>query len=360
MTITRLSTRLLTGRLGRSWGAGVPHNHVVVVTVETDRGDRGTGFSWTPTIGARAVQALLENDIADFVRGRDEAPEPLWDALRNHLHEAGPGLATIAQAGLDLALWDLRARRSGASLATHLGPRRDDVAVYGSGVNLHYPLDELVEQVRGWVAAGFDSVKVKVGRPDLAEDVERISAVRDVLGPGRGLMIDANQRWDLPTARRAIASLERFDLTWVEEPLCADDLAGHRSLRAHTDVPVALGENLHTVHRFHEFIAADAVDVVQPNIVRVGGLTPFRRIVESARVRSVGVAPHLLHELSGQVALTLAEPTAVEVVDGGQFATMGLLAEPSPVTVDGGRLRGTGAPGLGLTFADESPTVTDG
>lgn len=353
MTITRLSTRLLTGRLARSWGAGVPHNHIVVVTVETDRGDRGTGFSWTPTIGARAVQALLDEDIADFVRGRDEAPEPLWDSLRNHLHEAGPGLATIAQAGLDLALWDLCARRGGESLAQHLGTRRDDVPVYGSGVNLHYPLEELVDQVRGWAAAGFDSVKVKVGKPDLAEDVERIDAVRDALGPGRGLMIDANQRWDLPTARRAIAALERFDLTWIEEPLRADDLAGHRSLRALAGVPIALGENLHTVHRFHEFIAADAVDIVQPNIVRVGGLTPFRRIAELARVRSVGIAPHLLHELSGQVALTLAEPTAVEVVDGGQFATMGLLAEQSPVAVESGRLTGTGVPGLGLIFADE-------
>jgi L-alanine-DL-glutamate epimerase-like enolase superfamily enzyme len=117
-------------------------------------------------------------------------------------------------------------------------------------------------------------------------------------------------------------------------------------------VPIALGENLHTVHRFHEFIAADAVDIVQPNIVRVGGLTPFRRIVELARVRSVGLAPHLLHELSGQVALTLAEPTAVEVVDGGQFATMGLLGGPPPVTVEAGHLTETGSPGLGFDFAE--------
>lgn len=352
MTITRLTTRLLTGRLARSWGEGVPHNHIVVVTVETDRGDRGTGFAWTPTIGAHAVHALLENDIADFVSGRDEAPEPLWDALRLHLHEAGPGLGTIAQAGLDLALWDLRARRDGQSLAQHLGARRTTVPVYGSGVNLHYSLAELVDQVHRWVEAGFDSIKVKVGSPDLARDVERIAAVREALGPDRGLMIDANQRWDLPAARRAIAALEPFDLTWIEEPLRAEDLAGHRSLRARTTVPIALGENLHTVHRFHEFIAADAVDIVQPNIVRVGGLTPFCRIVELARVRSVGLAPHLLHELSGQVALTLAEPTAVEVVDGGQFATMGLLGGPPPVIVEAGHLSETGSPGLGFDFAE--------
>ena len=201
--ITGLSTRLLTLPLHRPWGADAPENHVIVTDVATEEGT-GHGFAWTPTIGPQAVQALLDHDIRDFVLGRPAEPEVLWDLLWKRLHEAGGGgLTTIAMAGVDLALWDLVSRTAGASLADHLGRRQESAPVYGSGVNLHYSQQELVEQVRRWVAEGKQAVKIKVGKPDLAEDIERVSAVRDVLGPHRKLMIDANQRWDVPAALRA-------------------------------------------------------------------------------------------------------------------------------------------------------------
>ncbi|MEX5237209.1 mandelate racemase/muconate lactonizing enzyme family protein [Kocuria arenosa] len=360
MSIAAVHTELITARLLRSWGPEAPRNHLIAVTVVADDGAAGTGFSWTPTIGARAVQALLDDDLAGFVRGRSEHPEVLWDDAWKFLHEGGAGLTGIALAGIDLALWDLRARRAGLSVTDLLGRRQQDVAVYGSGVNLHYELDELQEQVGRWIAAGFGAVKIKVGRPDLREDVERVAAVRELLGPDRGLMIDANQRWDLPTARRALDALEPFAPSWLEEPLRADDLEGYRQLRRFSRVPIALGENLHNVYRFRDFIAAGAVDIVQPNIVRVGGITPFRRIVELARTHNVGIAPHLLPELSGQLALTLAEPTMVEVVEDAGFADLGILAGPSPVRVTGSRLEILDRPGLGLVLQQQSsPAVAD-
>ena len=191
-------------------------------------------------------------------------------------------------------------------------------------------LDELVVQVERWVATGYDAVKVKVGKPDLQEDLDRIAAVRDVLGPDRRLMVDANQRWDLATARRSLDALSRFDLAWMEEPLRADDLWGHAELRAGTAVPIALGENLHTVHRFGDFIRAGAVDIVQPNVVRVGGITPFLRIAALADESDIRLAPHLLPELSGQLALALDRPTMVEDVEDAGFAQLGILAGGSP------------------------------
>ncbi|MGN6326452.1 mandelate racemase/muconate lactonizing enzyme family protein [Pseudolysinimonas sp.] len=349
--VDELSARLLRIPLHRPWGEDVREIHVVAVDVVDSEGAVGHGFSWTPTIGPTAVLALLSDDIRDFASGRTADAEELWPQLWARLHEAGPGgITTIAMAGLDLALWDLAARRSGTSISGLLGQRHDEVACYGSGVNLHYSRAELVAQVRRWVDAGYDAVKVKVGKPDLAEDVDRIGAVREVLGPHRGLMIDANQRWSLDHALRAVDALAPFSLDWLEEPLRADDLAGHVRLRAATGVPIALGENVHTVYRFREFIEAGAVDVIQPNVIRVGGITPFLEISRLADATGTTLAPHLLPEISGQLALALTRPTRVEDVEDAGFGDLGALTGPSPVAVRHGRLHPTPHLGIGLDF----------
>ncbi|QEO13747.1 mandelate racemase/muconate lactonizing enzyme family protein [Agromyces intestinalis] len=355
--IARLDTRSLRAPLIRPWGPDVTDLTLVEVVVEDTDGAVGHGFSWTPTIGGHAVQALLDHDIRAFVLGRPADAVALWPDLWACLHEAGgSGITTIAMAGVDLALWDLAARRTGLGLVDLLGRRRAGTPAYGSGVNLHYPLDELVAQAERWVDAGFAGVKVKVGSPDLADDVRRIRAVRDTIGPDRFLAIDANQRWSLERAERAIAELAPFDLRWIEEPLRADDLPAHVALRerlarARVDVPIALGENVHTRYRFAEFLATGVVDVVQPNAVRVGGITPFREIAALAAEHDVEVAPHLLPDLSGQLALTLPHETLVESVEDASFAELGILAGPAPIVIEHGRARDTGRPGLGIEFA---------
>ncbi|WP_353813403.1 mandelate racemase/muconate lactonizing enzyme family protein [Agromyces sp. SYSU T00266] len=352
--IARIATRPIRIPLLRPWGPDVRDLSVIEVEVEDSGGAVGWGFSWTPTIGAAAVRAHLDRDISDFALGREAEASALWEPLWAHLHEGGSGgITTIAMAGLDLALWDLAARRAGVGVTDLIGRRHEAATVYGSGVNLHYSLDELVAQAERWVEAGFDAVKVKVGSPDLARDVERIAAVREVLGPERGLMIDANQRWRLEHAERAIGELAAFDLAWIEEPLRADDLHGHIELRRRIEVPVALGENLHTRYRFAEFIDAGAVDLVQPNAVRVGGITPFLGIADLAADRGVGLAPHLLLELSAQLALALPGEPLVESVEDASFAALGALAAPSPVAVSGATVSTTGQPGLGVRFSNE-------
>ena len=149
--IARIDVRRVSARMPRPWVPEAPDLHLVVVRVEDDEGAVGTGFSWTPTIGASAVSALLGDDIRRFALGQAADPTTLWPRLWGHLHEAGGGgITTIAMAGLDLALWDLRTRREGAGLATALGRRRERLPVYGSGVNLHYSAEELVAQVGRW------------------------------------------------------------------------------------------------------------------------------------------------------------------------------------------------------------------
>src|SRR5260370_18529680 len=148
-------------------------------------------------------------------------------------------------AAVDIGLSDLRAQAAGLSLADLLGRQRDRVPVYASGVNRHLTLDELTEQVSRWVAAGHTRVKIKVGLPSLEEDLERVDAVRRIIGPGRLLMVDANQLWDLPTARRAARALAAFDVFWLEEPLPAEDFRAYSRLRAAIDIPSAAGESLY-------------------------------------------------------------------------------------------------------------------
>jgi L-alanine-DL-glutamate epimerase-like enolase superfamily enzyme len=356
-TIDSLDARLLRVPLTRPWAADVTSVGVIETHVRLSDGGEGWGFSWTPQIGAGAVRALLAEDISSFAVGRSADPEQLWQPLWQHLHEAGGGgVTTIAMAGLDLALWDAAARDRGVPVSELLGRKRATARVYGSGVNLHYSLDDLVAQVSRWVEAGFSAVKVKVGKPDLAEDLDRIAAVREVLGPDRALMIDANQRWDLDRATRSVAALAAFDLAWIEEPLRADDLPGHADLARRIGVPIAVGENLHTAYRFAEFLDAGAAQIVQPNIVRVGGITPFRRIAALAAEYGAALHPHLLPELSGQLALTIDAPrgvvaSMVEDVEDAGFGALGALRDPSPIAIDDGYLTETPHVGLGMRFS---------
>ncbi|MBB6119937.1 mandelate racemase/muconate lactonizing enzyme family protein [Nocardiopsis algeriensis] len=351
MRVTEVSARAFRLPLHRAWDGGVDRNDLVVVRVATDEGLVGTGFSWTPLIGARAVAALIADDLRPALLGRRADPS-LWDELRWHLREAGTsGLTLMALAGVDIALWDLVARRAGLPLVELLGRRREEAECYGSGVNLDYPLPDLLEQVAGWVAAGHRAVKVKVGSPAVARDAERVEAVRDLVGADRLLMVDANQRWDVPGAVRALAVLEEFDPYFVEEPLPAGDLGAHVRLRARTRVPFAVGENLRTVEEFERFIDEGVCDVAQPNVVRVGGITPFMRIAESAARRSVPVAPHLLPELSGQLALCLPRVGMVEDIDRASLAALGALAVPSGVRLERGRVSADTGPGHGLVFS---------
>jgi L-alanine-DL-glutamate epimerase-like enolase superfamily enzyme len=352
-TIDEVRVRRIRIPLSRPWGADVRDLSVLEVAVTASDGTRGHGFSWTPTIGGRAVQALLEDDIVPFALGRPAEPS-IWQSVWERIHEAGGGgVTTIALAGLDLALWDLRGRREHRSVTDLLGRRHERQPVYGSGVNLHYPVEELVAQVERWVAVGYQAVKVKIGKPDLAEDLDRLAAVREVLGPDRGLMVDANQRWDLDTATRAAEALLPLGVRWLEEPLRADDLAAHRELKRRVPIAIAVGENIHTVHRFRDWLDAGVPDVVQPNVIRVGGITPVLAIADLARERGVELAPHLLPELSAQLAFALPETTWVEDVEDAGFAQLGALVEAPGLRIEDGWVTGGPPEGLGIRFADE-------
>jgi L-alanine-DL-glutamate epimerase-like enolase superfamily enzyme len=356
--VTGISSQAYRLPMPRPWGPVASCQYLVAASLDSSDGGTGQGFSWTVQPGAaRAVRAVLDADCGPVAVGGPAAPEAAWDRLWWHLREAGGGVTRLAMAAVDIGLWDLRAKAAGRPLTDLLGRQRDRVPVYASGVNRHLTLPELEEQVCRWVAAGHSRFKIKVGRPELDEDLERVAAVRKIIGPERLLMVDANQLWDLPTARRAARALSGFDIFWLEEPLPAEDTRGYARLRAAVEIPVAAGESLYTEAQFRELLLAEGCDFIQPNLCRVGGITPFLRVARLARALSVPVMPHLLPDISGQLAMCLPLPAFVEDIDEGSFAALGALARPSGVVITGDSLAAATAPGHGLAFATETMQV---
>lgn len=322
--------------------------------VDTESGYEGLGFSYSKRAGgpgqyAHAVQVapeLLGEDPNDIAR--------LWDKLVWAGASVGrSGLSTQAIAALDIALWDLKAKRAGLSLAKLLGAHRDSVRCYNtSGGFLHTPLEQVLDNAATAVERGVGGIKIKVGHPDGGVDVKRVAAVRERLGDDVPLMVDANQQWDRATALRRCRELERFDLVWIEEPLDAYDHAGHARLAAACDTPIATGEMLTSVAEHAELIRAGAADILQPDAPRVGGVTPFLRLLALAEHAKLPVAPHFAMELHVQLAATYPLEPWVEHFDWLEP----LFVERLEIT--GGRMIVPDRPGLGLTLTEQARAWT--
>jgi L-alanine-DL-glutamate epimerase-like enolase superfamily enzyme len=183
-----------------------------------------------------------------------------------------------------VALWDLKARRANLSLAKLLGSYRDSVRCYNtSGGFLHTPIDQLVVNASASIARGIGGIKLKVGQPDGALDIARVTAVRKHLGDAVPIMVDANQQWDRPTAQRMCRIFEQFNLVWIEEPLDAYDHEGHAALATHFDTPIATGEMLTSAAEHGDLIRHRAADYLMPDGPRVGGITPFLKVAASGQ-----------------------------------------------------------------------------
>jgi L-alanine-DL-glutamate epimerase-like enolase superfamily enzyme len=286
----------------------------IFVTLRTDDGASGIGYAYTIGTGGTAVLAMLRDYLLDALVGEDATQvEALWQASFARTRATTVGAITsLALAAVDTALWDLRCQRAGEPLWRLAGGFRRDVPLYDTeGGWLHLTTEELVAGALTSQAAGWRGVKLKVGKPSLHEDVERLSAVRDALGPGTQIMVDANQSMTCAEARRRARAFEHLDLTWFEEPLPADDVSGHVRLAASTSVPIAVGESLYSAAQFREYLASGAASIVQVDVARVGGITPWLKVAHMAEAFNITVAPHFLMEL--HVSLVAAVPNGIFV-----------------------------------------------
>ncbi|POX37348.1 enolase [Streptomyces sp. Ru73] len=324
------------------------------VEIETAQGHQGIGFSYSKRAGGPAQYAHAK-EIADELIGEDPSDiGKLWTKLVWAGASVGrSGVATQAIAAVDVALWDLKAKRAGLPLAKLLGAHRDSVRCYNtSGGFLHTPTEQVLDNATASLASGIGGIKIKVGHPDGKQDLRRLTAVRERIGDDVPLMVDANQQWDRPTAQRMGRAMEEFGLVWIEEPLDAYDAEGHAALAASLDTPVATGEMLASVAEHYELIRQKAADVIQPDAPRIGGITQFLKLAALAEHHHLQLAPHFAMEIHLHLAAAYPIEPWVEHFD---------WLEPlfnEHLTISDGRMHVPARPGLGITLSDQARAWT--
>lgn len=324
------------------------------VEIRTEQGHEGIGFSYSKRAGGPAQFAHAQ-EIAPVLIGEDPNDiGKVWTKLVWAGASVGrSGVATQAIAAIDIALWDLKAKRAGLPLAKLIGASRDSVQTYNtSGGFLHTPIEEIMDNAAGSLANGIGGIKLKVGQPDWRTDIARVTAVREFLGDDVPLMVDANQQWDRPTANRMCRILEQFDLVWIEEPLDAYDAEGHAMLARNFDTSIATGEMLASVGEHVRLLEAGAVDILQPDAPRIGGITQFLKLAGLAEHHNVQLAPHFAMEIHLHLAAAYPLQTWVE-----HFDWLDPLFDEHLETRDG-RMHLSARPGLGFTLSEQGRAWT--
>jgi L-alanine-DL-glutamate epimerase-like enolase superfamily enzyme len=317
-----------------------------IVRITDADGVVGTGYSYTIGTGGPSVMRLIEKTLGPALIGRDGAMvERIWRDLLFLTHATTVGAITaIAMAAIDTALWDLRCRKAGLPLHVMAGGAQERIRLYTTeGGWLHLETSALVDDAQRQKEAGFGGSKLKIGRP-VHEDVARIAAVREAVGPGFEIFTDANQAFAVDEAIRRARHYEPLDIGWLEEPLPADDIEGHVRLSQSTSLPIAVGESLYSHLHFRDYLQRGGCSVIQVDVGRIGGITPWLKVAHLAECFNVAVSPHYLMEL--HVALCAAVPNARWVEYIPQLDSL----TTTGMTIRDGYALPSKSPGLGVEW----------
>jgi L-alanine-DL-glutamate epimerase-like enolase superfamily enzyme len=317
-----------------------------IVRITDSDGISGTGYSYTIGTGGHSVIELLKRTLVPAIVGREAMEiERIWRDLLFLTHATTTGAITsIALAAIDTALWDLKARRLGLPLHLLAGGAQEAIPLYTTeGGWLHLEESALIEDALRATADGFGGCKLKVGRP-IHEDVARISAVRDAVGPGFEIFTDANQRFNVDEAIRRARAYEPLDIGWFEEPLTAEDISGHTRLVEHTSIPIAVGESLYSAMHFREYLERHACSIVQVDVGRIGGITPWLKVAHMAEAFNIAVCPHFLMELHVGLCAAIPNGRWIEYIPQLDELTT------ERMTIRDGKAIPSSKPGLGIAW----------
>jgi len=323
------------------------HFEVVLVKLQSDCGLAGYGYTYTIGCGGSAIRSLIEVDLKPLLHKADaNRIEAIWDRMWWRLHYIGRGgLVSFAMSAVDIALWDLAGKRENLPLWKLLGGYSPEVRAYAGGIDLQLGPAELVEQTRCNLQKGFRAIKIKIGRANLSEDVERLRAVRHCIGPDMPLMVDANMRYSVDQAISAARKFRDFDIYWFEEPTIPDDYKGMARIATEGGLPIAAGENLHTIYEFRHTIEDAKIAFPEPDVSNIGGITNWMRVAKLAHAHNLPVTSHGVHELHLHLLAAIPNASFLEVHSFGleRFIT-------NPPKLRDGIMTASDAPGHGVQF----------
>ena len=318
MKITALRTTALQLPLPKPIMSGLGELRsagVLLVHLETDAGAVGENLVFTLNNKRLAVLDEMVRSLSPLVVGEDpQFSTRFWSRAWTDINFVGhKGVPVMGISAIDGALWDVRGKLAGLPILRLIGAQRATVPTYASaGLWLSSSIAELEAEADGFISDGFRAMKMRLGKPTVAEDVERVRAVRAAIGTGVTLMADANQQLTVDHAIRLGRRLEEFDLAWFEEPLPAYDLEGVARVAAALDTPIASGETEYTRYGFRQMLELKSADVLMPDLQRVGGVTEFLRVAHMADAFDVPVSSHVFPEMSVGVLGAISNATWLE------------------------------------------------
>ncbi len=318
---------------------------LITVRVTDSDGAVGLGYTYTVNHGGAAVAVMIDRYLAPLLHGQDaDRIESLWQQMWWALHYAGRGgHVTSAISAIDIALWDLKGKKAQQPLWRLFGGFDPKVPVYAGGIDLQLPIEDLLAQADGYQEQGFRAIKMKVGRPQLREDVARVARMREHLGEDFPLMVDANMKWSVDESIRAAHALADFNLVWIEEPTIPDDFAGYARIVREGRQPIAGGENLHTLYEFQQAITAGAITFPEPDVSNCGGYTTFRKVSALAEAHNLPVTSHGVHDLTVHALAAAPNRTYMEAHGFGLDAYLA-----APLRIEDGFAVAPELPGHGV------------